>query len=128
MKMTEELRKLEDTLRTQAPEVLSCSRAGLSEDELRQLEEHLGFPLPTQIRDLWSWRDGFVKPPDGMIHAQYILPDLEFLSSEKALRRYRQFEAFRMKALSPPFAAIEGSSAYLSCANGSRIEDAAAES
>lgn len=33
-----------------------------------------------------------------------------------------------MKALSPPFAFIEGSSAYLSCANGSRIEDAAAES
>ncbi len=67
---------------------------GLSEREIREQVEHLPFPLPAEIVELYQWRNG--QAPDC---PEYLFRDQKFLSLDEALNAHRMIQTYFVPAL-----------------------------
>ncbi len=73
--MTEVLAQFEKTLAEKAPSVLARLQPGLTETDIKALEEKCGITLDNELRELYRWRNGMLSDADGkMLPGHYFLP------------------------------------------------------
>src|ERR1700744_1618657 len=72
--MEEILVQLEGELRTNAPDVLTNLRPGLSMDKIDELEKQAQIKIPADIKAIYHWRDGYYREKSKVSGFQKTVP------------------------------------------------------
>jgi hypothetical protein len=90
---TEQLAHLEELLKECEAPVVPRLQPPASPKALAAVEEHLGLPLPLEVRQWWGWHDGTdIKPHERAVRG-LIGPSFLFLRTERAIRVARECRA-----------------------------------
>ena len=85
-----QLAHLEGLLRERGAPVVPRLRPSATPEALAAVEEHLGRPLPLEVRQWWGWHDGTDIKPDERAVRGSIGPGLIFLRTERAMEVTRE--------------------------------------
>lgn len=98
------LNRLMDSMRAAGLEVDGVFNPGLSREEIRQKTEHLPFPIPEELYQLYTWRNG--TPTDTDL---FMFRDHYFISLEQAIEEYKHVEHYYHVVNALPFATCQSS-------------------
>lgn len=99
--LTKTLNRIVNWIEQYRPSYIKYLQPGLSKAEIKEIIKELPIKLPTEIYELYQWRNGTV-PGDKARETAWLFENWTFMSLQEAVKRYQEHNSYKHTWKSSP--------------------------